>query len=178
MIDAGSRETDYVLTSKDAADAGRDSMRWRLKRPSYRLLFWGGGLLFMAYSVKPDVHQDWAHICSDILAALILWLLIYYGVTTGTAFISQLQMRKWFAQNRGAQAPLHAAWTDDWIKIASPRGHWTYDWGDFVGWGVSDRMCRLYTTDRQMILIPARALTPSQRDDIIARLEASGSPRR
>jgi len=178
MTDIPHRETGYLLTVEDAVGAGKDSMYWRLRRPLSRLFFWGGMIVFTAWTAMPDRNRDWTRLSSDILAGVILWLLIYFGVRIGVAFTTRSQMRRWFAQNKAMQLPLRAAWTDHAITVGSSRGHWTYDWSDFVGWGVNERMCRLYTTDRQMILIPVRALTPSQRDDIVARLQEAGSPRR
>ena len=85
--------------------------------------------------------------------------------------------RRLFRQSATAGKPYLYAWSDQGLSFRSETESGTRAWRDFYRWGDSSRGVLLLLNERLFYVIPRRALTAAQAEDLWATVAAHGPPR-
>lgn len=78
--------------------------------------------------------------------------------------------RRVYAQTRNLQVSCDAEWSDEGIRFVSAHSTVAYAWPDFFAMKRNAEMLLLYQSELMFHVLPMRALTAEQAQDIVARV--------
>jgi len=85
--------------------------------------------------------------------------------------------RRLFRQNPSFYKSYHYHWSDDGLAYRSERESGMRPWKDFYRWSDGSEALLLMLNEQLFYIIPRRALTDAQAEDLRATLGAHGPPR-
>lgn len=175
-------ETSFTFTEADLIVAGRERLcRWLFQPKSILIhlsalgAMFGLGYAFMepCNCVGTGAHaRDGLILAWAIAAWLFLYYAVYYFATIGWS------VRKTLRDHAAMRAPFTIAWTDEALVHGSLHGTTTYRWEDLAHWGRSASAFLIYYGKRLSFIVPCRALTDKQVNDLDMTLQTVGLPRR
>jgi len=141
----------------------------------------GGAILVVAFGV--GLFAIWSSHGADpycalyqglragVFAAILLALVRFVGY-----FSTVSMMRRIVRQQKSACGEKEISWSDDALDGRSKYGDFSFPWTDLHGWS-SERIGYLfYLNDYQYYILPRRALTAVQEQDLERTVAASGLP--
>lgn len=146
----------------------------------------GSGLIFpfllgLAFAAFVFFNLDRYELQVRLMTALILMLGIAAAVWLIVVALTWLttpgRVRHLYQQQRLLREETRARWDADRFETASESATSRVPWGDFVRWIETDQALLLFPNDMLMYTLPKRVMDTATRDDLVSRLEASGSPR-
>jgi hypothetical protein len=138
--------------------------RWRRSMRWFILLI--GGIAAIDFCVQLAVaHGSFADAAQDALvpAAAATVLAFSYALTPLTI---PRQVRTQFAQRRTMADPIEAEWNDERLIFTAAPGHTVVRWANLHRWVHDDASFAFLPTDRMILMVPKRAMTPSDIADL------------
>jgi len=167
------------LVEQDHIDANRAWMLLFLRQPKtiarFALLLAGAAIVLASLEwVEGGGADEIIRIAAVAAAAGGGGLLLCLGL--GYLLIPR-RARRLFRQSATAGRPYRYAWSDEGLSFRSDTESGTRAWQDFYRWGESSRGVLLLLNERLFYIIPRRALTAAQAEDLRATVAAHGPPR-
>ncbi|WEJ98920.1 MAG: YcxB family protein [Candidatus Sphingomonas phytovorans] len=145
------------------------NLAWQARAPHRRWLFWltlalgvlttGSILLSLARGLSlMDAVSD-----SAIMLAALLIFLAHGPVNR---LLIPRQVRKMLAQNKALLSPVQCQWSNEAITFSGKSGNSTIDWKDLHRWFSDESSFVFLLSDRLMLLLPTRALSGAQQEDL------------
>ena len=167
------------LVERDYVDANRAWMLRTLRRPGtlvrYALLI--GGLAAFLSVLEWTGDGGWRGIADSVALALVGGggaLLVGHGL--GFLLVPR-RVRRIFRQTASLGKPWHYAWSDAGLGYRSDGEIGFLPWTDFYRWIEGSRGFLLMLNEQVFYIIPRRALTTAQAEDLRATAAAHGPPR-
>jgi hypothetical protein len=91
-------------------------------------------------------------------------------------YVARAAARKSYAAQKTLRYETMVVWTEDNVTLTNEQGGVTIPWSDFLKWADNDRVFLLFQGPRLFNMLPKRALTAAQIDDLRAILTAKVKP--
>ena len=168
------RRIDFEITADDYVAANRLHVHliyfsWRGLRAL--VILW---LLYTLVVVALSGEWDLARILPLLGITTIGTPIIAACIFGINAFLLARRTRRLFDQQRSLHGKMIAEWNEAGLQLASPNGSGIHEWSDFIKWAESKTMLLFYQNDMLFNLVPKRALTAEQAEDIKTALRAQG----
>ena len=84
------------------------------------------------------------------------------------------QARKVYSQQKTMQHPVTASWNSEGYSASTKAASGTISWSDFWGWTADENIILFFHSPVLFQMLPRRALTPEEADDLFVHLAQSG----
>jgi hypothetical protein len=91
-------------------------------------------------------------------------------------YVARAAARKSYAAQKTLRYETMVSWTEDNVTLTNQQGGVTIPWSDFLKWADNDKVFLLFQGPRLFNMLPKRALTAAQIDDLRAILTAKVKP--
>ena len=161
-------EADYVAANRDLFRLARSAGQRLVDIAAVALLCAGLGAAIAWWDGRDAAAEAWLFGLIGLVVILLLYAIGYLSMPA--------QGRRLFRQQSTLHDPIHYHWSEAGFGYRTARASADIAWADYYRWAEGRRSFLFFLSERMFHIVPLRALSEAEADDLRATATASGLP--